>query len=84
LIYFLIRDIHFGGGGERVTVNLADWFHDKGYNVTIVSIAVPQNNNIFNIKDEISIDYLGIDFKNGFNLFNNLKSIFKVREYFSK
>ena len=81
-LVFLISDIHFGGGGERVTVNLANSFSEKGYKVTIVSIAVPQQTNIFNIQAGIRIDYLGIDFNRSFNFINKIRSVFKVWKYF--
>ena len=81
-IVFLITDIHFGGGGERVTVNLANSFSKKGYKVTIVSVAVPHKTNIFIIQEGIKIDYLGIDFNKGLNTINKIRSVFKVRKYY--
>ena len=82
-VYFLIRDINFGGGGERVTVNLANWLNKRGYDVTIVSIALPGKENIFTINKEISIEYLGLDYWKGFNVINKLRSVFIVRRYFT-
>jgi len=82
-IIFLIRDLHFGGGGERVTVNLSNYFVDKGFEVTIVTLAIPGKENIFSVDQRIRIDYLNADIGKGFSLFQKVKSLFAVKKYFS-
>jgi glycosyltransferase involved in cell wall biosynthesis len=84
-IGFLVHDIHFGGGGERVSVNLANWLIEKNHLVTIVSTGVPRKDKVlFNIHKNVDIDYLGIDFRNGLNAVNKIKSVFAVRDYFRR
>jgi glycosyltransferase involved in cell wall biosynthesis len=83
-ILFLIRDIAFGGGGERVAVNLANYFADHGYVVSIVTIAVPQTENIFILNEGIKVVHLNVNFKKGFNLFQKIRSISRVNQYFKK
>ncbi|MEI6140224.1 MAG: glycosyltransferase family 4 protein [Mariniphaga sp.] len=82
-IVFLVHDIHFGGGGERVTINLANTFKEKGADVKIVSLSAASLKNIYPTNNEIGIDYLCIDFANGCNLINKVKSIFRVNSYFN-
>lgn len=82
-IIFLIRDLHFGGGGERVAVNLANYFTEEGYSVKIVTIAAPEKGNIFKTDQRISIDYLNVDFKKGFKFLQQIKSVIAVKNYFS-
>jgi glycosyltransferase involved in cell wall biosynthesis len=81
-IVFLLHDIHFGGGGERVTVHLADQLIRKGYQVTIVSLSKYRKENIYTINPEIHIEYLNFDFQNKINLIEKTISVFAVRKYF--
>jgi len=83
-ITFLVHDIHFGGGGERVTVNMANHFAEKGDQVAIVSIATPNQQNIFTIDRRASIQYLNINPNNGLNIIRKIKSVFAVRRHFKK
>jgi glycosyltransferase involved in cell wall biosynthesis len=83
-ILFLIRDIAFGGGGERVAVNLANYFSDHGYAVRIVTIAASQTENLFILNSGIKVDHLNVDFKKGLNLFQKIRSIYRVKQYFLK
>ena len=82
-ITFLIRDLHYGGGGERVAVNLANYFAEQGYQVKIVTIAAPEKENIFHTDQRIQIDYLNADFKKGLKFLQQIKAVFAVRNYFS-
>lgn len=81
-IVFLVHDIHYGGGGERVTINLANYFEKKGYKVNIVSLSPAKTTNIYSINKEIGIKYLDIDFTIGSNLIKKVISIFKVHSHF--
>jgi glycosyltransferase involved in cell wall biosynthesis len=83
-IVFLVHDIHYGGGGERVSINLANHFNEKGYNVKILSLSPSKTSNLFQLNNSIGIDYLDIDFNIGSNLIKKISSIFKVIIYFSK
>jgi glycosyltransferase involved in cell wall biosynthesis len=81
----LVHDIHFGGGGERVSVNLANWLIEKDYQVTIVSTGVYRKDQLlFKLHKEVNIDYLGIDFRKGLNVVNKIRSVFAVRKYFRR
>ncbi len=81
-IIFLVHDIHFVGGGERVTVNMANHFAAKGDNVSIISITVPKPENVFNISEQVEIEYLNIKQDKGVNLCRKIRSIVSVRRYF--
>lgn len=83
-ITFLVHDIHFGGGGERVTTNIANLFAARGDQVSIVSISTPQPGNIFTIDKRVSIKYLNINQDTGLNITLKIKSVFAVRSYFRK
>jgi len=83
-VVFLVHDIHFRGGGERVTVNLANQFEKIGYNVKIVSLSKPEAKIYYSINDGIEIDYLDINFNSGSNLVNKCISILKVYTHFHK
>jgi glycosyltransferase involved in cell wall biosynthesis len=81
-IVFLIPDIHFGGGGERVAINLANYFNKIGYKVEILSLMRQGFDNIYHINNNISINYLGLEFDKGKNFINKFKSFLVVRKYF--
>src|ERR1035437_747983 len=83
-ITFLVHDIHFGGGGERVTVNMANHFADKGDEVTIVSLATRKNENIFNIDVRVNIEYLNIKLYSGLKIIRKIESYFAVKSLFHK
>jgi amylovoran biosynthesis glycosyltransferase AmsD len=83
-ITFLVHDIHFGGGGERVTVNMANHFADKGNEVTIVSLTTRKNENIFNIDSRVNIDYLNIKLYSGLKIIRKIESYFAVKRFFHK
>ncbi len=83
-ITFLVHDIHFGGGGERVTANIANHFAAKGDQVSIVSVSTPKQGNIFQIDNRVNIDYLNIDQKSGLNIIRKIESVIAVRSYFRK
>ena len=83
-IVFLVADIHLGGGGERVTVNMSNHLVENGYTVTIVSLSAHKPMNVFNIDARVKLDYLGITFDMGFNILNKIRSVFKVRSYFNR
>jgi amylovoran biosynthesis glycosyltransferase AmsD len=83
-ITFLVHDIHFGGGGERVTTNMANHFVAKGNQVTIVSLAIRQMQNVFTIDERVIVEYLNIDLNNGLNITRKIESVYAVRRYFKK
>lgn len=82
-ITFLISDIHFGGGGERVSTNMANYFVSQGNAVSIVSISHPKPHNSFFIDKHVKIDYLNINLNSRYKLLGKIESIFAVRKYFS-
>jgi len=81
-IVFLVHDIHYGGGGERVAINLANYFERKGYKVNIVSLSPAKTTNIYSANNEIGLIYLDIDFTIGSNTVKKVISIFKVHSHF--
>lgn len=81
-IVFLVHDIHYGGGGERVTTNLANYFVENGYNVKIVSVSPSNTTNIYAINKRIGIEHLDINFNTGSNIIKKIFSIFKVNTHF--
>ncbi|MCX6236017.1 MAG: glycosyltransferase family 4 protein [Bacteroidia bacterium] len=83
-INFLVHDIHFGGGGERVTVNMANYFAAKGNQVTIVSVSTPKVGNKFSIDEEVNIIYLNVALNSGYKIFRKIESVFAVKNYFRK
>ena len=83
-IVFLVADIHFGGGGERVTVNMSSHLVENGYTVSIVSLSAYKQTNVFKIDGRVTVDYLGITFGKGFNILNKIRSVFRVRNYFNR
>lgn len=60
-IIFLVNDIHFNGGGERVTVNMSNWFVANGYKVIILSMSPRSPNKTFLLKKDVEIKYLGVN-----------------------
>lgn len=58
-IYFLIKDIHLNGGGERVLVNLVNYFyrHFK-VDVEIISMSPSKNETPYNLNKKIKINYI--------------------------
>ena len=83
-IVFLLHDIHFGGGGERVTVNLANYLINKDFGVSIVSLAKSRRENIFKLDKRIVVDYLNFEFEKGFNIPKKIASVFAVQKHFRK
>jgi len=83
-IVFLVHDIHYGGGGERVTTNLANHFVENGYSVKILSVSPPNKTNIYAINKKIGIEYLDINFNTGSNIIKKIFSVFKVISHFNK
>lgn len=57
-IYFFIKDISLTGGTERVTVNLANLFAQKGYNVTIVSYYHGKDVITYSPSSKVNVVYL--------------------------
>jgi glycosyltransferase involved in cell wall biosynthesis len=61
-ITFSIVDIHFGGGGERVVANLANYFTAIfKYQVEIISFGIRKSTPIFPVDKRIKISYLNIN-----------------------
>jgi len=83
-IVFLVHDIHYGGGGERVTTNLANYFVENGYFVKIVSVSPSNKTNIYDINKKISIEYLDINLNTGSKIIKKIFSVFKVISHFNK
>ena len=83
-ILFLVYDIHFGGGAERVTVNMANHLVADNNKVTIVSLSRFNSSNIFTINNQVEIEYLNFNFENALNLIQKIASVFKVSSYLRK
>jgi len=83
-LVILVYDIHFGGGVERVSANMANQLVEFGYQLTIVSLSRFRTSNIFTIDQRVKIDYLNFNFENGFNLPQKIASVVIVNKYFRK
>lgn len=83
-ITFLVHNIHFGGGGERVTANMANHFAAKGDEVTIISVSTHKIGNIFTIDERVHIEYLNIELNSGLKFIRKIESVFAVKSYFRK
>ena len=81
-ITFLVHDIHFGGGGEKVTASVANYFAAKGDHVVIVSVSTPKSENRFTIDSGVKIEYLNINLTSGNKIYRKIESIFAVRSHF--
>lgn len=77
-------DIHYIGGVERVTVNMANYYVTAGHRVTILSLSRKKDLNFFNLDERVVIHYLNFHFENGFNLPQKIASVFKVNSYLKK
>lgn len=74
----MVHDIHFGGGGERVVSNMANYFSAKfSYNVEIISIGLPTNHPLFPFDEKVKIAYLNVD-QNISNPVSNIIAKFKA------
>ena len=83
-LIFLLYDIHFIGGVERVAVNMANTFVASGHRVTILSLSRKKNLNFFELDERVGIHYLNFHFENGFNLPQKIASVFSVYNYLRK
>lgn len=59
-LLFIIADIHLGGGGERVAVNMANHYYSLGWHIEFVSFMCPQGKHPFNLNNDILISYLKV------------------------
>jgi len=57
-IFFFIKDVSLTGGTERVTVNLASLFADKGHDVTIGSYYHGKENLTYRPNDKVKVKFL--------------------------
>lgn len=86
----MVHDVHFGGGIERVTTNMANYFAANNHQVSIVSISSPKTANIFTFDKRVDIKYLNADVELNSNLnswvkvFHKIISVFAARSYFKK
>lgn len=78
IITFLIGSLG-GGGAERVTVSLADYFVKRGYNVRFIAFS-KQNNN-YKIPSHIEIAYLP---ENHGNIKSYINRIASLKKYLSE
>ena len=78
-VTFIVADINFGGGGERVVANMSNYFTNHfNYNIEIISFG-PYNPNLFYpIDKKIKIKYLNIEQANS-GVFSNFIS--KIRTF---
>lgn len=84
-IIFLVHDIHFGGGGERVVTNMANYFTiNLACDVEIISIGLPKGHPVFPIDESVKIKYLNVDqdISNPVsNIISKFKSLNRLRVY---
>jgi glycosyltransferase involved in cell wall biosynthesis len=79
-IAFFVHDIHLGGGGERVTVNLANAFVERGYQVSIISMYTPGDIvSLFTLNKEVEISYLNVSGK--INLVDKVAAIIAMNRF---
>lgn len=83
-IFFLVADLHLGGGGERVTVNLANYFASRNYRTSVVSLSAKKGKNIYSLNDTIQIVYLNAEKKSFPGIINKFNALFAVNRYFRK
>ncbi|MGL5932160.1 MAG: glycosyltransferase [Cetobacterium sp.] len=58
-LVFIITDLNYGGGGERVLITLANYFQKKyRWKISIISLLKTNNKNPYNIDIDIDIYYL--------------------------
>ena len=78
----MVHNIHFPGGGERVTVNMANHFAEKGDNISIISVSPNKTGNVFNINELVNIHYLNVDLNRGNKIVRKIESFFAVTKFF--
>jgi glycosyltransferase involved in cell wall biosynthesis len=79
-ICFLVHDIHLGGGGERVAINLANTFLQQENKVTIVSIAAPNTHKPINgLHQQVEVAYLTLQSKSA--LLNKIISVNRLSSF---
>ena len=57
-LLFIVFDIHFNAGGERVVANMANHFIGDGWLVNILSFDKKKPSKIYNLSDKVKIHYL--------------------------
>ena len=78
-ISFIVPDINFGGGGERVVANMANYFvNNYSYNVEIISLGYQNDKLYYQIDSKVKIKYLYVDQENS-NIISNI--LFKLKSY---
>jgi len=84
-IIFIITDLNFGGGGERVVANMANYFFkESNYNVEIISLGLFSLETFYNIESGIKIKYLNIKQKSNNkiqNIYYKIKTFFSLKNY---
>lgn len=79
-IVFLVHDIHLGGGGERVTVNLANALVAKGIEVAIVSMSTPsQSKSTFTLDRSVELHYLKVNHR--INLLDKVGTLIAMNKF---
>ncbi len=81
-VIFLVADLHLGGGGERVTVNLANYFASQNYLTRVVSLSAKKEKNIYSLDDNIPVVYLNAEKKSFPGIINKFNALFAVNRYF--
>jgi GalNAc-alpha-(1->4)-GalNAc-alpha-(1->3)-diNAcBac-PP-undecaprenol alpha-1,4-N-acetyl-D-galactosaminyltransferase len=76
-ILFVISSLT-SGGAERVLTRLANYWSQKGWDVTILSI-LPHDLDFYKLEDNIKIVSLGIKYKKN-PIFNNLWYLYGIRK----
>lgn len=88
-IYFFTTDITVKAGIERITINLANWFIQQGYEVTIVSNFKTGNESAYVADKKIKFEFLtnkNFSGKPGSTkrLILFLQNLVLIKKYFSK
>lgn len=83
-LLFVVFDIHFGGGGERVTANIVNHYHNKGFSVEILSFGEKKNIPIVGLAPGIRTFYLSTSsnkFLQKIQTIHRIKKFFKSHRY---
>lgn len=76
---FVVFDIHFGGGGERVAANMVNHYLAKGCSVEILSFAKRGAKPVVGLNPDTKIHYLSTSSN---TLIQKVQAIIRLRKFF--
>lgn len=83
-LLLIVDDIHLGGGGERVAVNMANHYFDEKWHVEFVSFRSPQKDLPFNLNAAIIVNYLNVKgnkFVQKISAWKRLRALLSIKKY---